>query len=66
MSSTKPDPEMQEEYDFSSGRRGRYAERYAAGTNVILLDPDVAAHFSDSAEVNSALRELLQRRNESP
>jgi hypothetical protein len=47
------------EYDFSRGRRGRYAARYSEGTNVILLDPDVAAQFPNSARVNDALRRLI-------
>lgn len=57
-----PDPEMLEEYDFTAGRRGRYAQRYAEGTNVVLLDPDVVTEFRDSREVNDALRELLEIR----
>ena len=40
----EPD-EMRAEYDFSGGVRGKYAERYARGTNVVLLDPDVAEVF---------------------
>jgi hypothetical protein len=35
--------EMRDEYDFRGGVRGKYAGRYAAGTNVVVLDPDVAA-----------------------
>jgi hypothetical protein len=54
------DPDILPEYDFSGGRRGRYAQRYAQGTNVVLLDPDVAAHFPDSVRVNEALRQLLK------
>lgn len=50
--------EMRAEYDFSGGVRGKYAERYANGTNVVLLDPDVAAVFRDQASVNRALRAL--------
>ena len=53
------DSEMLEEYDFRQGRRGRYAERHADGTNLVLLDPDVAAEFLDSPRVNMALRQLL-------
>ncbi len=53
------DPEMLEEYDFRQGRRGRYAARHAGGTNLVLLDPDVAAEFPDAARVNAALRQLL-------
>lgn len=50
--------EMRAEYDFSGGVRGKYAERYARGTNVVLLDPDVAEVFRDQASVNRALRAL--------
>ena len=46
------------EYDFSKGRRNKYAARYREGTNVVLLDPDVAELFPDSASVNDALRAL--------
>ena len=46
------------EYDFSKGRRNKYAARYAAGTNVVLLDPDAAKDFPDSNAVNKALRAL--------
>lgn len=49
---------MLPEYDFSGGVRGKYTERYRQGTNLVLLDPDVAATFPDSAAVNSALRLL--------
>jgi len=58
-SSTPEDEfEMRDEYDFRDGIRGKYAERYARGTNVVLLDPDVAEVFPDSAAVNRALRAL--------
>ena len=46
------------EYDFSKGRRNKYAARYAESTNVVLLDPDVAKDFPDSNAVNEALRAL--------
>lgn len=52
------DPDMMEEYDFTKGGRGKYAERYAAGNNLVALDPDVAEVFPDSASVNRALRAL--------
>lgn len=45
---------MRDEYDFSRGVRGRYAARVAKGTNIVRLDPDVAAIFRDSASVNEA------------
>ncbi len=50
--------EMRAEYDFSSGERGKYAKRFAEGTNVVILDPDVAEIFPDSRTVNEALRAL--------
>jgi len=50
---------MRTEYDFSGGVRGKYVERYRKGTNVVLLDPEVAAAFPDSVSVNEALRALL-------
>ena len=56
----KRDPDMLDEYDFSKGVRGKYAKRYAEGTNIVLLDPDVAAVFPNSESVNEALRGLVQ------
>ena len=53
-------PEMLKEYDFSKGVRGKYAKRYAAGSNVIVLSPDVAEVFPDSESVNEALRVLVK------
>jgi hypothetical protein len=50
--------EMRDEYDFSQGVRGKYAERYARGTNLVPLDPDVREVFPDAAAVNQALRAL--------
>lgn len=52
--------ELRPEYDFSNGVRGKYAARYRQGTNVVLLDPDVAAAFGSSEAVNRALRALLE------
>lgn len=51
--------DLRPEYDFSDGVRGKHAARYAAGTNVVVLDPDVARVFKDSASVNEVLRSLL-------
>lgn len=51
---------MLNEYDFSKGVRGKYVKRYAAGTNVVVLSPDVAEVFPDSESVNEALRVLLK------
>jgi hypothetical protein len=55
------DLEMRPEYDFSKGVRGRYAKRFAEGSNVVVLDPDVAAQFKDAAAVNAALRKVLAK-----
>lgn len=51
---------MRAEYDFSTGVRGIYADAYRRRTNVILLDPDLAAAFPDSKSVNDALRALVE------
>jgi hypothetical protein len=56
----KGDPDMLAEYDFSQGVRGKYAQRYAEGTNVVVLSPDVAEFFPDSEAVNTALRALVE------
>ncbi len=59
---------MRPEYDFSGGVRGKYSARFRKGTNVIVLEPDVARFFSDSAAVNDALRVLVEiaTRNRKP
>lgn len=57
--SSEPDEEMRAEYDFSSGVRGKYYKQYTEGTNVVLLEPDVAEVFRDSESVNQALRVLI-------
>ena len=53
------DPDMLEEYDFSKSIRGKYAKRYSKGTNVVIIDPDVAEFFPDGNSVNDALRSLI-------
>lgn len=53
------DVDLLEEYDFSHGVRGKYAKEYAKGTNIAILDPEVARVFHDSRSVNEALRSLL-------
>ena len=53
------DTGMLAEYDFSRGVRGKYSERYAAGSNIVVLSPDVAEAFPDSQAVNDALRALV-------
>jgi len=52
--------EMLPEYDFSEGVRGKYARRYAEGTNIVVLSPDLARFFPDSESVNRALRALVE------
>ena len=59
MKTMPNDPDILEEYDFSKGVRGKYAKRYAEGTNVIVIDPDVVQYFPDHDSVNEALRSLL-------
>jgi hypothetical protein len=57
--------DMRPEYDFSQmkgGVRDKYSERYREGTNLVLLDPDVAAAFPDAKAVNDALRQLLEEK----
>jgi len=58
MKKIKNDPDMLEEYDFSGGIRGKYAMRYAEGTNVVVIDPDIIEYFPDNESVNNALRSL--------
>lgn len=51
---------MRPEYDFSKAVRGATAVRYGQGTNVVLLDPDVAQIFPDTRAVNEALRTFVR------
>lgn len=55
----KADEDMRDEYDFAGGVRGKYAARFAKGSNVVVLDPDVAAEFTTPQAVNEALRAEL-------
>lgn len=56
--------ELRPEYDLSEllkhAVRGKYAERYKAGTNLVLLAPDVAEAFPNEQAVNDALRLVMQ------
>lgn len=47
---------MRPEYDFSKGVRGKHYLRYREGTNVVVLEPDVAAEFRTAEDVNETLR----------
>ncbi|WP_176453282.1 hypothetical protein [Pseudanabaena sp. SR411] len=61
--SNELEDDLRPEYDFSKmqgGIRGKYVDRYRAGTNIVLLDPDVLQAFPTSESVNEALRLLMQ------
>jgi hypothetical protein len=61
--------EILPEYDFKRGSSNKFASRYTAGSTVIVLEPDVAAVFPSSREVNEALRALagiIQKRRRRP
>jgi hypothetical protein len=61
--SAKNSDDLRHEYDLSQlrgGVRGKYHRRATAGTNLVLLDPDLAALFPDSAAVNRALRVFVE------
>jgi hypothetical protein len=61
MSQQTSEPEEDDipEMELSGGVRGKYYEAYQKGTNVVLLEPDVATVFRNSAAVNQALRQFL-------
>ena len=62
--STDMDDDLRPEYDFrellKDGVRGKYVERYRAGSNVVLLAPDVAQAFPTEDAVNEALRLVMR------
>lgn len=63
--SQKPEKDdMRSEYDFSGGVRGKHHKAYREGTNIVLLDPEVARVFRDSDAVNRALRMLIDLADE--
>ncbi len=65
MKIVRNNPDMLKEYDFKAGVRGKYALRYAQGTNVVVVDQDVVKYFPDHNSVNDALRglaEIIKRR----
>jgi len=55
--------EMLEEYDFSNGIRGKYAEAYKEGVNIVKIDSDIMKFFPDAKSVNEALRTLINLMN---
>ena len=60
MKKMQKDQAMLEEYDFSAGIQGKYSKKYREGTNVIVIEPDVAKFFPDHDSVNQALRSLSE------
>lgn len=60
QSKAKRRPDMLAEYDFTHAQRGKYAQRYKEGTNVVVLDPDVSRIFRTTEAVNEALRGLSE------
>ena len=66
MSDEPDEHDMRPEYDLRGGVRGKYYRRYRQGTNVVLLEPDVARLFRDSAAVNEALRRYLSEHGTPP
>jgi ribosomal 50S subunit-associated protein YjgA (DUF615 family) len=59
----KPNSDIQPEYDFSKGVRGKYAKQFSKGTNLVALAPDVLKDFPDSNSVNEALRAIAKIAN---
>lgn len=61
---TEPNDELRPEYDLKAllkdGERGKYAQTYRKGTNLVLLEPDVAKAFPDEKAVNKALRLVMK------
>ena len=58
--------ELRPDYDetvLKDGVRGKYFQRYQAGTSVVRLDPDVAVAFPNEKAVNEALRQLINNEN---
>lgn len=51
--------EMRKEYDFSDARPNKYAKKYAEGTNIVVIEPDLVEFFPDEKSVNTALRALV-------
>jgi hypothetical protein len=52
---------IRDEYDFTRGARGKYARRYSEGTNVVVLEPEVAKVFPDAKAVNASLRKIMRQ-----
>ena len=61
---SRKERDMLDEYDFSGGVRGKYAQRYREGTNIVRLDDDVAELFPNSEKVNEALRSFISQQSQ--
>ena len=55
----KKQDDMLDEYDFSNGTRGKYAQQYKEGANIVKIDEDVSKVFPDTKSVNEALRTFI-------
>ncbi len=62
----RKEDEMLEEYDFSNGIRGKYAQKYKEGVNIVKIDDDVRKVFPDSKSVNEALRTFIHLVSKNP
>lgn len=60
MKKMQKDNNILKEYDFSKGVTGKYYAKYEKGTNVVLIEPDVAEYFPDHDSVNEALRSITK------
>jgi len=60
MSKKKASDNLLPEYDFSKGKRSKYAARFAAGSNIVVLAPDMVKLFPDSESVNETLRAVVK------
>ena len=60
MKRMQKDPDMLDGYDFSQGVQGKYTDRFREGTNLVLLDRDIAEAFPSDEAVNTALRLVMQ------
>lgn len=59
MKTMQNDSTLLEEYNFSNAVKGKYAKKYAADTNVVVIDKDIISYFPDHDAVNQALRAII-------
>ncbi|MDP2362398.1 MAG: hypothetical protein Q8M94_01375 [Ignavibacteria bacterium] len=60
MKKMRKDNNLLDEYDFSKGVTGKYSTKYEKGSNVVIIEPDVAEYFPDHDSVNQALRSITK------